>query len=129
MVAKKDGVCPKEYTYWEARVTTGRDPGTGRQVQRSFTGKTQREVRDKLQAAAVAVNTGVYIAPQKMTVGEWMDIWTSSYLVSVKPMTVEIYKSNIKNHIKPALGNIKLTDLRPHMVQQTAWVCPPHPFA
>ena len=35
----------KEYTYWEARVTTGRDPGTGKQIQRSFTGKTQKEVR------------------------------------------------------------------------------------
>lgn len=34
----------KEYTYWEARVTVGRDPGTGKQVQRSFSGKTQKEV-------------------------------------------------------------------------------------
>ena len=30
----------KEYTYWEARLTVGRDPGTGKQIQRSFTGKT-----------------------------------------------------------------------------------------
>ena len=44
----------KEYTYWEARITTGRDPGTGKQIQRSFTGKTQKEVREKMQAAAVA---------------------------------------------------------------------------
>ena len=48
----------KEYTYWEARVTTGRDPGTGKQVQRSFTGKTQKEVREKMRAAAVEVNHG-----------------------------------------------------------------------
>ena len=45
----------KKYTYWEARITTGRDPGTGKQIQRSFTGKTQAEVRKKLQAAAVEV--------------------------------------------------------------------------
>ena len=64
----------KEYTYWEARITTGRDPGTGKQVQRSFTGKTQKEVREKMQAAAVAVNTGTYITPQKMTVGQWLDL-------------------------------------------------------
>lgn len=37
----------KAYTYWEARVTVGRDPGTGKQVQRSFSGKTQKEVREK----------------------------------------------------------------------------------
>ena len=107
----------KEYTYWEARVTTGRDLGTGKQVQRSFTGKTQKEVREKMQAAAVAVNTGTYIAPQKMTVGQWMDTWTADYLGGAKPATVTIYKNNIKNHIKPALGAVALSDLRPHMVQ------------
>ena len=107
----------KEYTYWEARITTGRDPGTGRQVQRSFTGKTQKEVREKMQAAAVAVNTGTYITPQKMTVGQWMDTWAADYLGGAKPATVTIYKNNIKNHIKPALGAVALSDLRPHMVQ------------
>lgn len=30
----------KEYTYWEAKYTEGVDPGTGRQVQRSISGKT-----------------------------------------------------------------------------------------
>ena len=107
----------KEYTYWEARITTGRDPGTGKQVQRSFTGKTQKEVREKMQVAAVAVNTGTYIAPQKMTVGQWMDTWAADYLGGAKPATVTIYKNNIKNHIKPALGAVALSDLRPHMVQ------------
>ena len=33
----------KQYTYWEARFTSGFDPGTGKQVQRSITGKTQKE--------------------------------------------------------------------------------------
>ena len=108
----------KEYTYWEARITTGRDPGTGKQVQRSFTGKTQKEVREKMQAAAVAVNTGTYITPQKMTVGQWLDTWAKDYLIGAKPATATIYKNNIKNHIKPALGAVGLSDLHPHMVQQ-----------
>ncbi len=48
----------KEYAYWEARITVGRDPGTGKQLQRSFTGKTQKEVRERLQAVAVEVSRG-----------------------------------------------------------------------
>lgn len=107
----------KEYTYWEARITVGRDPGTGKQIQQSFSGKTQKEVREKMQAAAVEVNTGTYIPPAKMTVGQWLDIWQAEYLGSVKPRTVALYKGKIKNHIKPALSAIKLTDLRPHQVQ------------
>lgn len=107
----------KPYTYYEARITTGRDPGTGKQIQRSFTGKTQKEVREKMQAAAVEVNQGTYTAPQRMTVGQWLDIWQKDYLGHVKPGTVLAYKSAIKNQIKPGLGAVQLAGLRPHAVQ------------
>ena len=107
----------KAYTYWEARVTTGRDPGTGKQVQISITGKTQKEVREKMQAATVAVDNGTYIQPERMTVGEWLDIWTAEYLGGVKPNTARIYRNNVKRHIKPALGAVRLPELRPHMIQ------------
>lgn len=108
----------KEYTYWEARYTAGRDPGTGKQIQRSITGKTQKEVAQKLKAATAAIDAGTYTAPSKLTVEQWLDIWASEYLGGVKPATVTIYKNNIKNHIKPALGAVPLTDLRPHMIQK-----------
>ena len=62
----------KTYTYYEARYTEGFDPGTGKQIQRSISGKTQKEVAQKLKAAIAALDTGTYIAPCKMTVGEWM---------------------------------------------------------
>ena len=107
----------KEYTYWEARITTGRDPGTGKQIQRSFTGKTQKEVREKMQAAAVEVNQGTYTAPQRMTVGQWLDIWQRDYLGGAKPSTVAMYRSRIKNYLSPRLGAVRLTELRPHIVQ------------
>lgn len=107
----------KEYTYWEARVTTGRDPGTGKQIQRSFTGKTQKEVREKMQAAAVEVNQGTYTPPQKMTVGEWLDIWQRDYLGSVKIGTVATYRTAINKHLRPGLGAIRLSELRNHTIQ------------
>lgn len=107
----------QEYTYWEARITVGRDPGTGKQVRRSFSGKTQKEVREKMQAAAVAINDGTYKDPSKMTVGEWLDIWETEYLGDVKPFTVASYKGQIRNHIKPALGAVKLETLAPHTIQ------------
>ncbi len=107
----------KQYTYWEARVTTGRDPGTGKQLQRSFTGKTQAEVRKKLQATTVAVDQGTYTEPTRLTAGEWLDIWTEDYLGNVKPATALVYRNNVRKHIKPALGAVRLSELRPHAVQ------------
>lgn len=107
----------KQYTYWEARVTTGRDPGTGKQIQRSFTGKTQKEVREKMQAAAVEVNQGTYTAPTKLTVGKWLDIWQRDYLGALKPCTVRTYRGAVQNHIRPRLGAVHLVELHPHTVQ------------
>ena len=107
----------KEYTYWEARYTVGHDPGTGKQIQRSITGKTQKEVAQKLKAATAAIDEGTYTAPSKMTVGQWLDIWTAEYLGAVKPRTVDLYKSVVKSRIKPGLGAVKLEALTPHTVQ------------
>lgn len=107
----------KEYTYWEARYTEGIDPGTGKQIQRSITGKTQKEVAQKLKAVTTSIDSGTYVAPSKMTVGQWLDIWSAEYLGGVKPKTVESYKCQIKNHIKPALNVIKLDALTTPMIQ------------
>ena len=93
------------------------DPGTGKQLQRSITGKTQKEVAQKLKAATAALDAGTYTAPCRMAVGAWMDIWAHDYLGGVKPYTVADYIGNIKNHIKPALGAVKLEALNTHTIQ------------
>ena len=107
----------KKYTSWEGRLTIGKD-GQGRQLRRSFSGKTQKEVREAMQAAAVELANGTYTQPTKMTVGEWLDIWSAEYLNSVKPRTAEAYKKNIRVYIKPALGAVKLSALTAPAVQK-----------
>lgn len=51
----------------------GMTPARGKQIQRSFSGKSQREVRQKMQAALVDLNNHQYQKPSKMTVGEWLE--------------------------------------------------------
>ena len=103
---------------WEARYTVGRDPGTGKQVQRSVYGATQREVRTKLAQLTVEIDSGTYKEPCKMKLGEWLDIWTADYLNDVKPRTLESYTEQIKNHIKPTLGSVKLEALTTPAIQR-----------
>lgn len=107
----------KKYTYWEARYTAGADTGTGKQVQRSISGKTQKEVAQKLKAVTASLDAGTYTAPSKMTVGGWLDVWAAEYLGAVKPRTVESYTIQCENHIKPALGAVKLEALNAHTIQ------------
>ena len=79
----------KEYAYWEARYTTGFDPGTGKQKQRSITAKTQKEAAQKLRQATAELDRGIYQEPCKMQLGKWLDIWQADYLGGAKPRTKE----------------------------------------
>ena len=108
----------KEYTYWQARYTEGYDLGTGKQIQRSITGATQKEVAQRLKEATLDIDHGVYQAPNKLTVSAWMDIWTSEYMGDKKYLTIRNYKAAVEIHIKPALGAVKLMQLTPPMIQK-----------
>jgi integrase len=102
---------------WEARYTVGRNPGTGKQIQKSVYGATQKEVVKKLQQTQTDIERGAYTEPSKMTLGAWLDIWVSEYTGHVKPNTRDVYASNITNRIKPDLGLVPLQKLQPHQIQ------------
>lgn len=114
-IVKKNG---KEYTYWEGRYTCGFDPETGKQKQHSISGKTQAEVAQKLREITAEIGQGVFQEVSRLTVNQWLDIWTETYLVNLKPRTVSIYQCQIKNHIRPELGPCRLDALTPHSVQR-----------
>lgn len=107
----------RSYTYWEARVTVGMDPITGKQVQRTITGKTQQEVAQRAREMAVEVDQKTYKAPCKLTVGEWLETWKKEYTGDVKPSTVYLYSRNLDQYVIPPLGAVKLEDLTPLQVQ------------
>lgn len=110
----------KKYSYWQARYTEGFDPGTGKQVQRSITGKTQKEVAQKLRQCTCDLDRGTYLAPTKLTVGDWADDWAKTFLTAVKPRTQDSYRTTVEVHIKPLLGAKKLQELSSRDIQQ--WV-------
>lgn len=98
---RKDGSI---WTYWEGRISRGFDPKTGKPKTVTVTGKSQKEVREKIQSIAVELNGGTFVAPSKKTLGEWLDIWLAEYQGSKKPLTIQNYKQAIKKHICPAVG-------------------------
>ena len=76
---------------WEARYTTRFDPKTGRQIQRSIYGKTQKEVRQKLNQIIAEIDQGVYKEGSTMKVSQWLSIWLRDYIGNVKASTVKSY--------------------------------------
>lgn len=108
---RKDGT-------WEARFVVGVDPGTGRDIRKSVYARTQKEVRQKMTEALAALDRDDYREPCKMTLGQWLDVWTAEYMGDIKPRTVESYLCQIRNHIRPALGAVRLEALNTHTIQQ-----------
>lgn len=103
---------------WEARITLGRNPATGKQIQKSIYGKSAAEVVQKMHALLVAVNEGNYQEPSKLTVAGWMDIWLADFTGNIKEDTAKLYEQITRTHIKPAFGAVKLQALQTITIQR-----------
>lgn len=108
----------KKYSYWEARCTVGYDPGTGKQIQRSISGKTQKEVAQNLKQMSLDVDNGTYQEPSNLTVKDWFEIWQKDYMGDVKASTKLLYSRNVDLYIVPNLGAVKLDSLTTSMIQK-----------
>ena len=78
--------------------------------------KTQAKVRKKLTEAQAQIDGGAYIAPSKITVAEWLDRWQKDCLRKVKDSTKQRYEMDIRLYIKPEIGRMQLSALKPSMI-------------
>ena len=65
-----------------------------------------------------AIDAHTFVEPQHMALGKWLDIWLAEYCGAIKPGTLKTYSDNVRSHIKPALGAVRLCELQPHAIQQ-----------
>jgi integrase len=103
---------------WMASITIGRDPATGKLKRSYFYAKTRQEAADQLSKALSDLSRGAFVAPHKLTLGQWLTTWLRDYVKpKVRPLTFDNYDMFIRRHLAPALGHIPLKDLRPDHVQ------------
>lgn len=104
--------------YYRLDVSLGRDPATGKLIRKTVRGDTEKDCIARAQKLRVEFNeSGVYVEPSKLTVGQWLDIWHKEYLGNVKEGTSSAYEKDIRVHLKPNLGHVKLISLAPHTIQ------------
>lgn len=102
---------------WEAQITIGKDEH-GKSIRKSVYGKTQKEVAQKLTAMTNDLNNGLFVSPDDITVGQWFDIFLSDYNKGVKASTLAQYEYQVRQNIKPTIGNVKLQKLTAPMIQR-----------
>lgn len=83
-------------------------------------GKTRREAHDKLADKLERARRGIRTPAKELTVAEFLDYWLalittprSDGTAKIKWKTAESYESIIRLYLKPGLGHIRLSVLRP----------------
>lgn len=99
---------------WELTIDLGRDPATGQRKRRFLS--VQGKKRDAERALAEALHqrdTGIDITPGKITVADYLRRWLRDYAEgAVAASTFTRYTGIVEHHLIPALGWLKLAELR-----------------
>lgn len=101
--------------HWQAELLLGHDQN-GKRERRYITGRTQKEVREKLDALKREVHAGVY-SDTKTTLKQYLDEWLETKRGQVEPKTLEGYRRTVK-HISRHLGGVPLSKLSSQQVQR-----------
>jgi integrase len=103
----------REDGLWSAQITL---PNGKRKTKY---GKTQKAVREWLQEQVRAIKDQNWIEADTVTVSAFIDRYMSDVAAhTLRPKTIESYNSLIRMHIKPELGTVKLSRLRPDQLQK-----------
>lgn len=96
----------------------GKDPSTGKRRQHTETFRLKADAERRLAELLQSVNTGAYVKPVRLTMGEFLRQWLDSYAdTHTSVRTSREYRRKIEADIIPQLGSVPLTDLRPDHLQ------------
>jgi len=94
---------------WRVRYDVAQPDGSRKQV--SETAPTKREAEALLAKRLHELQTGAYVAPTDLTVGELLDRWFATHAERVCAATLHRYRRAAHTHILPTIGAVKLVRL------------------
>lgn len=122
-MAKKSGhkgtIYQRKDGKWEAKVSLGTDPATGKRKRPSIYADSQEEIQQDLNRLLGQHFAGYNIDPKKITFGVWVDKYLEDYCKPfVVQNTYEGYETYARLYIKPVLGDYQLNKLTTNDVQK-----------
>lgn len=116
-----EGNFRKKGNKWEGRVSVKIN---GRSVQKSVSGDTEREARDKAKALKKFYEEKekkyayLKIKQSEVTLEEWIKIWVKDYKrLTIAESTLAGYISKINSYIRPYFKNRKIQEITKHDIQ------------
>jgi integrase len=104
---------------WHGYVSMG-TKGDGKRDRRHVSARTRAEVVTKVRALETKRDAGsAHAAGKAMKVEEWFTYWVDTIAPArVRPRTLESYRSMIRLHILPRIGQRRLDQLMPEHLEQ-----------
>lgn len=104
---------------WLITVELDKDEVTGKRRQQFVTVRGKKAAETKLTELLRQIDTGTYIEPGKITVQDYLMRWLSEYVKpNLSPRGYERYESITRVHIIPAIGRLRLAQLKPEHLQK-----------
>ena len=109
-----DGMVRKrEDGSWEGRIVIGHKEN-GDSIFRYIYADTQKELTAKLRQNINAYQGVDLTEESKMTLSQWLDKWLDTYMTgTVRESTLDGYRRDLNNHVKPYLGEKSLLKIAP----------------
>ena len=113
-----DGMVRKrEDGRWEGRIVVGHKDN-GDSIFRYVYADTQKELTARLRKCITAYQ-GVDLTEQsRLTLSEWLDQWLVGKEGMVRPGTLNGYRGYIENHIRPHLGEKRISQIKAADIQR-----------
>lgn len=104
---------------YQITIEGGYDPLTGKRIRvyKNVSG-SKREATSVMHKMITEMEQGKLTKKNHKTVSEWMDEWLCQYTPNIEETTKLGYKSKIKCHIKPSIGDILIGSLRTEHIQK-----------
>ncbi|HEY9078078.1 MAG TPA: site-specific integrase [Anaerolineaceae bacterium] len=87
----------------------------GKRVSKSF--PTQKESRLWIKKMLEQVESGLNATGARMIFGTYLKTWLENARGTIRPKTWQQYEGIVRNHLAPALGSIRLSELQPNHIQ------------
>lgn len=75
--------------------------------------RTRREAQQALDRLKASVDRGEFVERSRQTLRQYLETWLPAIRGTIEPSTFESYERNVKNHLVPVLGDVRLQELTP----------------
>lgn len=87
-------------------------------MKKSFSSMDREKLLKKINDEKFNLNRNIVIENNDYTVEQWVDFWLKNYKsLELKSSTYDRYETSFNVHAREAIGHIKISKLRPEMIQ------------